>query len=247
MTALPRVDVVVLTWNDGEVLFTALASVAASEGVDVHTIVVDNGSSTPVSLPPSVELIRSEQNLGVARGRNLGARSGSSEFVCFLDSDARLHADTLRELSGVLVEQPDVAVVGPVFDGQSAADSAGRAPGFTDKLVRLLTGRASYRQLARNPSDRCWEVHFVIGACQLVRRRAFEEVGGLDETYFYGPEDVDFCLRLRGIGWRVVQTSDARCFHPPRRRFKGLHTRRGIEHTWAVLRHLWRHRRSGSW
>ena len=71
---------------------------------------------------------------------------------------------------------------------------------------------------------------------------AFESVGGLDESYFYGPEDVDLCLRLREAGFRIVQVQSARCDHPPRRRSRKLWTMRGVRHSRAVIRHLWRHR-----
>ena len=74
-------------------------------------------------------------------------------------------------------------------------------------------------------------------------RSAFDQVAGLDETYFYGPEDVDFCLRLRERGWRIVQLEAALVHHPPRRRNRRLFTRRGMRHARAVCRHLWRHRR----
>jgi GT2 family glycosyltransferase len=85
-------------------------------------------------------------------------------------------------------------------------------------------------------------VDFAIGACQLFRRSAWEEVGGIDESYFYGPEDVDFCLRLRRRNFRIVQVADALCDHPPRRRNRRLLTIRGLRHAGAVTRYLIRRR-----
>ena len=61
---------------------------------------------------------------------------------------------------------------------------------------------------------------------------AFDAVGGLDERWFYGPEDVDFCLRLREGGARIVQCGDASCRHPPRRRNRKILTMRGLRHAY---------------
>jgi GT2 family glycosyltransferase len=239
---VPCVDVVVLTWNDGELLDAAVRSALASRGVDVRLIVVDNGSDLPPELPADsrISLLANPANVGVAAGRNQGAASGESEFVCFLDSDAQLYPESLSRLLAPLVADERVALSVPVFTGQAAEASAGRAPSTTDKVLRVMNLREGYRRV---PTDGAWwDVDFGIGACQLVRRSDFLAAGGFDASYFYGPEDVDLCLRLRESGRKVVQVGGARCDHPARRRFRGLLTQRGLQHGWAVARHLWRHR-----
>ncbi|MEY2568641.1 MAG: hypothetical protein QOE35_3170 [Actinomycetota bacterium] len=235
------IDVVILTWNDGEQLRTALESVSASTGVDAHVIVVDNGSEPPVVVPDGVRLIRNDENRGVAPARNQGARAGTSPLICFLDSDARLHSDALARMVAPMRVDPSIVLAAPVFADQSPEASAGRAPTIMRKAMRVANLTSTYERLA-DPSREHWDVDFAIGACQLFRRDAFDAVGGLDESYFYGPEDVDFCLRLRERGGRVVQVRDAHVDHPPRRRFRRPLSRRGLQHGWAVARHLWRHR-----
>jgi len=236
-----RVDVVVLTWNDGELLGAAVESALASHGVDVRVLVVDNGSDPPAVVPcdRGLVLVRNGANVGVARGRNQGAALATAPYVCFLDSDARLLPGTLIRLVEALEERPEAALAAPVFTGQSPDASAGRAPSPAVKLLRVLGLRHTYAPVTGHGPR--WDVDFAIGACQLVRREAFVSVGGFDESYFYGPEDVDLCLRLREQGWRVVQVA-AGCEHPPRRRNRRLLTRPGMAHAWAVCRHLWRHR-----
>lgn len=240
----PRIDVVILTWNDGPLLSRALTSVFACEDVRLNVIVVDNASSPPADVEdhPSVSLIRNNANRGVAPARNQGAKLGSAPLVCFLDSDAVLHPESLARLSNAVLSQGRVALAAPVFVGQAPGASGGRAPTLRRKLARMAGLSDRYEEADRAPGATTWDVDFAIGACQLVRRAAFEEVGGLDESYFYGPEDVDFCLRLREAGWRIVQVADAPVEHPPRRRNRRLLTVRGIRHAWAVCRHLWRHR-----
>lgn len=241
VSTLPRVDVVVITWNDDPAtLAAAIASAQASHGVEVSVTVVDNASAPPAVVPVGVALLRNEANLGVSQARNQGVRQGRSPLVCLLDSDARLLPDTLQRLAACI--SGDVVLAAPVFSGQAPEESAGRAPRLTRKLLRVAGVTGTYA--AMRPQDAAtWPVDFAIGACQLVRRDAWEHAGGLDETYFYGPEDVDFCLRLRAAGGIVVQTATAACHHPPRRRHRRLLTRAGLRHGWAVLRYLWRRRR----
>jgi hypothetical protein len=243
----PLVDVVILTWNDGELLDAAVRSALDSDGVGVRVTVVDNGSSPPATVPddPRVRLVRNQANRGVAAGRNQGIAVGEASLVCVLDSDARLHRTSLRVLAGALLGDDAVGLVSPVFDGQTASASGGRAPTLLVKSQRALGVRSTYRPTRRrHPAG--LDVDFTIGACQLFRRAAWTAEGGLDESFFYGPEDVEFCLRLRRAGWRVLQVPEAGCHHPPRRRNRRLLTGAGMRHGLAVARHLWRQHRLGA-
>lgn len=234
------VDVVILGWNDGPLLDTAVESAKASGGILGSITVVDNGSDPPVPPIEGLKVIRNDANVGVSAGRNQGTRAGDSPLLCFLDSDAALRPETLDRLAEVLLADDRIGLTAPVFTGQTPEESAGRAPDLTRKLARLMGRTSTYAPMPR--SGPAWDVEFAIGACQLIRRAAFDEVGGLDESYFYGPEDIDFCVRLRRAGWRVVQV-DVPCDHPPRRRHRRLLTRAGVRHASAVARHLWRQRR----
>jgi GT2 family glycosyltransferase len=239
---MDKIDVVILTWNDGELLDAAVRSALESTGVEVNVIVVDNGSDPPATVvdDPRVAMVRNALNRGVAPGRNQGAAHGTAPFVCFLDSDARLLPSTIGRLLEPLLDSSAVALAAPVFVDQPAEASAGRAPSLTDKALRLLDVRDTYRTVST--TGPWWDVDFAIGACQLMRRSEFEGINGFDETYFYGPEDVDLCLRFREAGRRVVQVAAAQVHHPARRRNRRVLTRRGVQHAAAVARHLWRHR-----
>jgi GT2 family glycosyltransferase len=243
VTSVPAVDVVVLTWNDGQLLDAAVASALASTDVHVNVFVIDNGSDPPA--PPlydtRVRQLRNPTNRGVAAARNQGVQATDAPYVCFLDSDACLRKTCLSRLLAPIAAGDDIGLAAPVFTDQAAEASAGRAPSALRKLGRVLNILDTYAPVESAGSRPWWDVEFAIGACQVFRRDAFDSVAGLDEGYFYGPEDVDFCLRLRRAGWRVVQVRDAQCDHPARRRHRGIWTIRGARHAAAVLRHLWRH------
>lgn len=238
----PVVDVVTLTWNDGDLLHRSMAATLASTGVEVRLIVVDNGSDRPPCVPddPRIRVIRNATNRGV-RARNQGVRPAGSAHVAFVDSDAFVHPDTLATLVAALEANPDAALAAPVFDGQAPEESAGKAPTLGRKLARLA-GITRHYDSRRDPNASLWDVDFAISACWVFRREVFSAVGGLDETYFYGPEDLDFCLRVRLAGWKILQVAAAGCEHPPRRRFRQPLSVAGARHAFAVARHLWRHR-----
>lgn len=237
-------DVVILTWNDGDLLRRAIESCSASAGVELHVIVVDNGSEPPAITPPGVTLLRNEANVGVAAGRNQGIRAGSAPIVCLLDSDAELTPDALRRLTDELVAT-DAAMVVPVFADQAPSASAGRAPTLGRKLRRMLGRTIDYAVDPRGSTAGAasWPVEFGIGACQVFRRDRWTEVGGIDERFFYGPEDVDFCLRIVDAGGVVRQVDGAPVVHPPRRRHRKPVNAAGLKHAVAVGRYIVRHRR----
>jgi GT2 family glycosyltransferase len=240
----PAVDVVVLTWNDGDVLGDAVASALASTDVDVRVLVVDNGSAIPPALPADdrVSLLRNATNIGVAAGRNVGVRAGSAPYVCLLDSDARLEAGTLSQLCRPLIDDPALGLTAPVFSGQHRRASAGRTPGLTRKGLRLAGVTTLYARPRSGSAsgDSRRAVEFAIGACQVFPRRVYDAVGGIDETYFYGPEDIDFCVRIRRTGLQIAQIDTDGCHHPPRRRHRQVFTLGGARHALAVSRFLWR-------
>lgn len=237
--ATRAVDVVVLSWNDGPLLRTAVASALAQTGVDAHVVVVDNGSDAPPAVPdsPAVTVVRNASNRGVAPARNQGVALGAAPAVLILDSDAELAPGCLAALLDALDADPTVAMAAPVYVDQRPEASAGRAPGVLRKLARGLGLTADYGRVRRADGDPQWDVDFAIGACQLVRRDAWDAVGGLDESYFYGPEDVDLCLRLRRAGHRIVQVAGAECRHPARRRHRSLFAPGGARHARALVRH----------
>ena len=242
---ITHIDTVVLTWNDGPLLETAVQSALVQDGVVPHVVVIDNASDdqVAVSAADNVTVVRNRENRGVAAGRNQGVDLGNAPFILLLDSDAELSPGCAAALVAALDADPDAGLAAPVFVGQPAEASAGREPSIARKLARGLGLTASYGRTDHDDAAREWPVDFAIGACQLIRRDAWNAVGGLDESFFYGPEDLDFCLRLRDHGFHVIQTAAAACHHPARRRNRSLFARGGLRHARALARHYARRAR----
>ena len=211
------IDYVVVAFRSSSDLPACLDSILADAPGGSRTIVVDNASpddSAEVAgaHPIGAEIVRSDRNLGFGGGCNLGVSRSSAEAVFLLNPDARLTAGVSSGMIAALQEDPRVGIVAPrVVDpsGQSRAASAGASPSLASSIGHfLLVGRIPilrrlfppfYLSEPLIPSQPDW----VSGAAMLVRRSAFDEIGGFDERIFMYMEDVDICERLWRAGWRV--------------------------------------------
>jgi GT2 family glycosyltransferase len=156
-----------------------------------------------------------DANPGFAAGVNLAARDAAGRYLLLLNPDCIVDGDVAHLLASWLEAHPDVAVAGGLVrehDGSVQA-SARRFPnvttgfaGRTSWLSRVWPSNVwTRRNLVARPDQRePIEVDWVSGACMMVRRDAFDEVGGMDEQFFLYWEDADLCFRLKRAGWRTI-------------------------------------------
>jgi GT2 family glycosyltransferase len=186
----------------------------------VDLVVVDHDSQRDAirvicERHPRARVVASSDNRGFGAGMNRGARETDAARLFLINPDALVEGPIVDALQAIMAEQPDVAVVGPLVregDGTIQA-SARRFPGLTTVvagrttwLTRVLPrNRWTTQNLLTGPDVRePIAVDWVSGACMLVRRDAFDQVGGFDERFFLYWEDADLCRRLREAGWRTV-------------------------------------------
>lgn len=193
---------------------TALAEVTA--GVEFEVIVVDNASTDETAavldqLSGDVQIIRNAENAGFATACNQGAKAARGRHLVFLNNDTIPQRGWLQALVEEVRTHPEVAVVGSKLlypDGriQHAGVVFSRSLFVPYHVYRQFPGDApavSYRR----------ELQCVTAACMLIRRDVFEAVGGLDEGYRNGFEDVDLCLKVRERGWRIVYQPASVLYH----------------------------------
>jgi GT2 family glycosyltransferase len=238
---VPRVSALIVAYNTRDLLLDAVASVAHER--DVEVIVVDNASiddsATAVSTRfPEVCVIRNATNEGYAAAVNRAARCARGSAFLVLNADARLEPGTLDLLLEHLERHPRAALVAPGLrypDGKSQS-AAFRFPGLAQVLLdlfpidRLADSRWNGRLHARVPTV----IDHPLGACMLIRRAAWEDVGPLDEGYFMYLEEIDWCRRARMRGWQVWQHAGAIAVH-----HGGSSTRQQPD---AMFAQLWRSR-----
>ncbi len=250
----PALSIVILTWNSRALLEDCLAALpAATAPLAVETIVVDNGSTDDTAAllarHPELVVVCNERNRGVAPARNQGLRLARGEFLAFLDVDTVAAPGAFGTLVAELRGSRHVGLVGPKLVGPDGAlqYSCRRFPTLLDKMLRRLPERWG-RRVADDVELRSWDhasvrdVDYVIGACQVMRRAALDDVGLLDERIFYGPEDVDLCLRMQRAGWRVRYVPQAVVTHLERRVTRKLLSMLTLRHVHGLGYYFWKHR-----
>lgn len=171
-------------------------------------MVVDNGSGDGSlerigAAHPDITLVDACCNLGFARGNNLALRMVDTEFALLINSDALVERGTLDMLVDALRADPTVGVVGPRvvnMDDGADQDYPYRFPSVVEMLRRAVAGP----QYPARDRHAPLEVDRVHGACLMTRAEVLRQVGLLDEGFFMYDEDVDWCLRVRKAGWRLL-------------------------------------------
>jgi GT2 family glycosyltransferase len=171
-----------------------------------HTqlFVVDNAStdaSAHIADSAGAHVLRNPANSGFAAAANQGAALGHAELILFLNPDATLEADDLGLLVRAL-DDPSVGAAGPRLVHPDGSEQRACWP-FPSPL---RTWREAFGLASASPD-------FVVGACLLVRRDAFERLGGFDERFWLYGEETDLCRRLRDSGLRVAHVPEARAVH----------------------------------
>lgn len=223
--------VVTVTYSPGEHLAEFLTSLAGATAASPLVVMVDNGSvdgcpQAAAAEHPNAVLVESGENLGFGRGTNLGAAkarelAGDVEFYLVANPDVVWTEGSVDALLAAARRWPQAGAFGPLVsepDG-TVYPSARAVPAlFLGAMHAVLVGvwprnpwTRRYLRADEEPAER--EAGWLSGACLLVRRSAFDEVGGFDERYFMYLEDVDLGDRLARAGWANIYVPSARVVH----------------------------------
>jgi GT2 family glycosyltransferase len=222
----PKVGIIVLAYNQCQLTLQCLHSLADLDYPSdrLHVIVVDNGStdSTVEAISerfPQVTVLRNNQNMGYSGGNNVGichALKQDFDYLCLLNNDTILDSACLQALINEAESSPDIGMVGPkmyFFEPDDMVFAAG-------SMIDWRRGWLDQRGLGRRESEVGLlytagpeDVHFIVGCCVLVKRRAIEQIGLLDPSYFLNFEDVDWCIRARNAGFRIRYVPKALLWH----------------------------------
>ena len=232
------VSVVIVNYNVKYFLEQALHSVQKASGnLQIETIVVDNNSTDDsVSLIqqrfPEVQVIANTENVGYAVANNQGIAASKGRYILILNPDTILQEDTLDVLTRFMDEHPDVGAVGPkvifpigTFDYTARRSFPKPWVSFCklSGLSKLFPNSPRFAQysLTYVDPDTPMEVDSLCGACMMVRREIYENIGGFDEDYFMYGEDIDWCYRIKKAGWKVHYYPETQIIH-----YKGESTKR---------------------
>lgn len=212
-----KISVVIVNYNVKYYVGQCIDSVRrALRGIDSEIIVVDNhsrdGSVDYLSKIEGVRIIESGHNLGFSKANNIAIRQSTAEYVLMLNPDTIVAEDAIRMIIDFADSHPQAGGIGVRMHndwGTTARESRRGLPSpMTSfyKIIGLSKRLPQHRKYGRYymgwlPWDSPSRIEVVSGACFLVRRKALDEVGLMDEDYFMYGEDIDLSYRLLKGGW----------------------------------------------
>jgi GT2 family glycosyltransferase len=222
-------SIIIINWNSVDFLRKCLASVYAhTKGFGFEVLVVDNASFDGCDDMireefPSVRFIQSQENLGFARGNNLGFEHSTGEGLLFLNPDTEVVGAALEDMVVLLKALPDAGAMGPKLLNSDLSIQTSCLQSFptTDHQVLdaeylrqlfprwSLWGNRTLFEGTRRPVP----VEGISGACLLVKRSVFERVGGFTPDYFMYAEDMDLCYKIHKAGWKNYYVPCATVVH----------------------------------
>jgi GT2 family glycosyltransferase/SAM-dependent methyltransferase len=252
----PRVGVVVLNWNGREVLRECLRSLGGSSYPALDIVVVDNGSSDGsgefvAAEFPTVDLMRNAVNAGFCAGNNQGVRKllqRKCDYFLILNNDTVVNPQCIERLVTRAESAKDIAAVSPKILFWRPGDRIWFAGG-TFNFWTGRNGHVGYRKLDRARWNRPKTIDFICACAMLVSRRAWQEIGGFDELFFRSAEDLDWSLRSRRAGYRLLYEPEAVVWH--RESFDILHNDGPARQTYFYTRNqlavMWKHAKARHW
>ncbi|MCP4107450.1 MAG: glycosyltransferase [Desulfobacteraceae bacterium] len=223
-------DIIIVNYNSTDYLVNCLRSVEKTlNGKPARIFVQDNASKDRVgrilSEFPRIKLTINRHNIGFAKAVNKALKQGTNDYAVLLNPDTYLTDGFIESCILFMKNNPDVGILGPrILDNDGRLQNSARA---FPTLLTAFFGRSSFlsRTFPKNPitfknllslkSDgkSPMEVDWVSGACMVIRRKAIEEIGLLDERFFMYWEDADWCRRMWEAGRKVVYFPQASVYH----------------------------------
>jgi hypothetical protein len=220
----PRISVhaVMLNWNSHDYNAACIRSLKESVYAFARIVVVDNGSKDGsierLELEfndPQMLFIRNAKNEGFSGGQNIGIRAAleaGAEMIFSVNNDTVVDPGCLGQLLDALLRNPEAGLAGPAIMFFGTPEKIWQGGGYFHPL-RAGVVIPSKGKMVRELPPGVVEVSFLTGCAVLIRREVFERVGMLDTSYFFYGEDLDFDLRVRSAGMRLLFVPGARLWH----------------------------------
>lgn len=247
------ISIIIVSYNTRDFLRNCLASLKPDDSDLIGEIIIIDNCSSDGSTQiienefPEVTLIKNSVNVGYARAVNQGMRLSRSRYALIINPDIECTDKAFANLWAFMEANPDVGIAGGKLLNPDGTLQMSCRTFYTLPIVllrrtflgKLFPNSSVVREHLMldwdHESDR--QVDWVLGACMMVRRDAFEAVGGMDERFFLYLEDVDWCYRMQKHGWKVCYVHSAVMRHHHRRESARLvPDKKFISHLFSTFR-----------
>jgi len=189
-----------------------------------HQIVVADNGSQDDSVDflkqhfPEVRVVENKNNYGYAKGYNVALKQITADYYILLNSDVEVSPGWIAPLIQLMQNNPDIAACQPKiidYNQRTLFEYAGAAGGFIDKFGYPFCRGRIFNTIEEDKGqfDEAAEIFWATGACLFVSSKAFWQVGGLDDDYFAHMEEIDFCWRLKNVGYKIYVQPASIIYH----------------------------------
>jgi len=224
---MKKLSIIILSYNVKKKLLDCLASIPKHK--DWEIIVVDNASTDDSA---AIANIKNPVNIGFAAGNNMGIKKSAGEYVLLLNPDTIVYPKTIETVLTYMQDHPKVGAATcrvELPDGSLDYSCHRNFPDPIGSLLHILGLRRLSKYSSTRIPNTIHEIDALTGAFAMIRRQAGDQVGWLDEDYFWNGEDIDFCYKLKEKGWKIMYIPSVKITH-----FKGSSVR-----TTAFGRRAW--------
>jgi N-acetylglucosaminyl-diphospho-decaprenol L-rhamnosyltransferase len=219
---LASVSVVMVSYQTGPILFKSIASALEQDAIR-QIIVVDNGNSASVIKALQKEfgsdkrlvLVTGHDNIGFARGCNLGVEKAEGDMLLLLNPDCIIPENGINDLLKIAATKKGNWVLAPRLVNPDRTEQQGGRREILTPWMAFVEGFRLYKIAPNHPYFKRFNLHdhtrlsevtevpVISGACLMIKKSAYQSIGGMDEGYFLHVEDIDFCLRFRKTGGQI--------------------------------------------
>ncbi|MCH7759564.1 glycosyltransferase family 2 protein [Patescibacteria group bacterium] len=216
----PKVSVIILHWNGKEILKECLKFLSRIDWPNYEVVVIDNGSidGSQEFIKNNfrqVTLIENKKNLGFAGGCNIGIKYALGrrvDYVLLLNNDTVVAPDFLTKMIETAESDQKIGIVGAKIYYYNQPKKIWFAG--ADFIQWRVSGKHRFWQKLDSPElTGIKPSDFITGCVMLIKKKVFKKIGFFYEPYFLTVEDSDFCLRARGVGWKIVVNLNAHVWH----------------------------------
>ncbi len=259
-------SIIILTHNNENCIKLCLNSLKKFIDFNAEIIIVDNNSldntlkyiktfKNKNKFFKRIEIIENKKNLGVSKSRNQALKIIKGNYVLILDSDTYMIDDSIKIGINFLKENKNIGICIPkmFYKNLEIQDNIRYYPTITSKIKAVLNIFLNKLHIKKEKDvldysdkrekEKIFEVDYGICAYLLAKKEVFDSIGFFDEAIFYGPEDVDICLRAKKAGFKVYYNSNINIVHERQRlSHRKIFSKINFYHIQGLIHYFWKHK-----